>query len=202
MKIQLLTGILALSGALSAHAQIYASPTSPPVSSAYGIYFTGAPSDPNATPNYYYFYNGYTVWGTAAGALTMGQQYKVDVSWAANPGHNTLASFRLELNDTNAVDGVYWDSITTFNQTRLADGSAPTAAPEWSGWANVGTFTATHDSANFAWDFSAGNTGADTTGTVRITAVPEPSTWMGAALITGLAGWSQRRRLRNLVPYA
>ena len=102
MKIKLLTGILGLAGALSADAAvIYASPGTAPSSSAWGIYWTGAPSDPNATPNYYYFYDGYIVWGTDPGSLTVGQQYDVDVSWAANTGHNTLATVRLEINDTN-----------------------------------------------------------------------------------------------------
>ncbi|MEO7933115.1 MAG: autotransporter-associated beta strand repeat-containing protein [Chthoniobacterales bacterium] len=32
---------------------------------------------------------------------------------------------------------------------------------------------------------------------IGVAPVPEPSTWVGAGLITGLAGWSQRRRLAN-----
>ncbi|MEO7933053.1 MAG: autotransporter-associated beta strand repeat-containing protein, partial [Chthoniobacterales bacterium] len=39
---------------------------------------------------------------------------------------------------------------------------------------------------------------SETSGSLDITAVPEPSTWVGAGLITGLAGWSQRRRLQKL----
>jgi hypothetical protein len=194
MKFQLLSGILALYSSLSAHAVvIYSSPTSPPTSSAWGTYFTGTPSDPNATPYYYYFYDGFIVWGTDPGSLTVGQQYDVDVSWAANAGHNTLATVRLEINDTNAVDGAYWDHIFTIDQTKLANGSAPTAAPEWSGWKNIGTFTATHDAAAFAWDFTAGNTGPDTTGTVRLTAVPEPAASALLVCTVGILGLRRRR---------
>ena len=195
MKIKLLTGILGLVGALSAQAVvIYSSPTSPPSSSAWGTYFTGTPSDPNATPNYYYFYDGYIAWGTGAGSLTVGQQYQVDVSWSANPGHNTTATVMLELNDTNAVDSAYWDYMFTIDQSKLADGSAPTAPPQWSGWKNIGTFTASHTAAAFAWDFTAGNAGPNTTGTIRLTSIPEPA---ATTLLAGAMGILGLRRRRN-----
>ena len=146
----------------------WSSPSDPPVSSAYGSApYNPAPSDANAASNYYYFYNGYTAWASAP-LLTNGTQYEVDISWAAHPVHNSLASFRLDIDETNAVDGAYWDYIFTTDQTKLADGSLPATAGQWSGWKNIGTFTATHLSAAFAWDFTAGNTGPTTTGTVRL----------------------------------
>ena len=40
---------------------------------------------------------------------------------------------------------------------------------------------------------------AQSTGDLTVTAVPEPSTWVGAGLIVGLVGISQRKRLRDLV---
>lgn len=152
----------------AAYFPLYVSPPAAPASSAWGAApYNPAPEDANAAPNYYYFYDGYSAWASAP-LLANGTQYEVDISWAAHPAHNSLASFRLDIDETNAVDGIYWDYIYTIDQTKLADGSDPATPGQWSGWKNIGTFTATHLSAGFAWDFTAGNTGPNTTGTIRI----------------------------------
>ena len=191
MKIQLLTGILALSGALSAHAQIYSSPSAPPVSSSFGAAaYNPAPSDANAAPNYYFLFDGYVTWDTGS-VLTIGQQYQVDTSWSANPGHNSTANFLLDINNNQPT----WDFNFTIDQTKLANGSLPATASQWSDWKNLGTFTATQTTAAFAWDFAAGSNGADTTGTMRLTAVPEPSTY-AFLLIGSLAGLLMLRQKR------
>lgn len=147
---------------------LHVSPLTQPNSSAWGVApYNPAPDDANAAQYYYYFADGFIAWSSAP-YLANGTQYEVDISWAAHPAHNSLASFRLDIDETNAVDGNFWDYIYTIDQTKLADGSTPATDGQWSGWKNLGTFTATHLASTFAWDFTAGSTGPNTTGTIRI----------------------------------
>jgi autotransporter-associated beta strand protein len=61
------------------------------------------------------------------------------------------------------------------------------------------TFTSQFDQSDVSFNGVTGyNTFQITPSYFEVTAVPEPSTWAGAALALGVLGWSQRRRLCGL----
>lgn len=114
----------------------------------------------------------------------------VQLALGSSGAHSSLASNgsgwifgtgqKFNFIDLGATAGTTYDNIIS------GLSGAPNTSP--SGW----TVTDPGWSGSFVYD---GSGNIDFT----LTAVPEPSTWVAAALAFGAVGWSQRRRLRELV---
>ena len=122
-----------------------------------------------------------------AGAVTLAAGSIIELALGAPGAHSTLAgngfTFAMaqafHFLDFGAAPGFYDNIITGL--TGVPNTSPSTWTITNGGW--TGTFV---------YD---GSGDIDLT----LTAVPEPSTWIAGALVVGVLGWTQRRRLGHLV---
>jgi fibronectin-binding autotransporter adhesin len=114
---------------------------------------------------------------------------------------NTLVIGGTYLND---IDGATADRITLSGNLDLSSASdtlnfnqinAPTA-PSYTLLSYSGTLSGTFDNV---LNLPAGYAVQYNTGEIDLVAVPEPSTWIGAALALAAIGFTQRKRLRGLI---
>jgi hypothetical protein len=128
------------------------------------------------------------------GALTLASSSIIDLL-AGNAGNTGQLKFAAS--SGNAWDGV----LSIWNYSGL--GSAGGLDQIFFGTDNTGLTASQLSSINFFSDNGVNllGTGAfvGSAGEVSFTAVPEPSTWMGAGMILGLAGWTLRKRKTSLL---
>ncbi len=108
--------------------------------------------------------------------LTAGHVYQVQY-WAHQPG---------------APNGAVLSGSPSV--TLLGDQPGTSTAGQYA----VGTFTASDTSLQFTYSPVPTYAIIDAITLFDITAVPEPSTWIGGAMAAAVLGWSQRRRLRKI----
>ena len=127
---------------------------------------------------------------TLKGAVSMGTNSIIELALGASNTHSTIAiaspgtiSFQ-SLQQFNMIDlGVTSGSVFTGIVTGV--GGDPGTEGSW---------TITNQAWAYSFSYDGGSGGEIN---LSVTAVPEPSTWVAAALAFGVVGYSQRRRLRQ-----
>ena len=134
-----------------------------------------------------------TLNGAANGALTLSSPLtlntgsNIQITIGSNLGHSTLITNGVTFATNQAFSILETATTTTGTYANIITGLTSDPGTE-STWVATGTYGGFVGS--FAYD-PAGN-GID----LIVTAVPEPATVLGGALLVAAAGWSQRRRLR------
>jgi autotransporter-associated beta strand protein len=122
---------------------------------------------------------------TLSGALTLNNDSIIQLALGAIGAHSTLArtGSGTWTFDTNQAFNFIDLGAQTTTYDNIITGLASDPGPE-SMWVIL--------NAGYTGTFTFDGTNIDLT----LTTVPEPSTWLAAALALGAIGWSQRRRLR------
>ena len=137
----------------------------------------------------------------AGGTLNMGG-FSEGLTGVAGVGALTLtANSFLDFGTTGSSNLIQFSGVGTHtaNTVLTISNFEDSATDHLYFTGNASDFTGVFIQADVVFNGIAGYSALQQTGFYEITAVPEPSTWVGAGVITGLAGWSQRRRLQNLV---
>lgn len=103
--------------------------------------------------------------------------HRLMISWAANSGYNSAASYLIDLDGDGIQDAN--DTLLSVNQRLLANGGSPSGT-QWSGFFHAGDYLLTSASKIILYGAAGTTTSTDL---IQLTTTPEPS---GIAILAGL----------------